>query len=55
MPDISKCYGNDCPLKEKCYRYTCTPSLVWQAYSDYTYALSEDKTKCEYFMEIWKK
>lgn len=22
MPDITKCEGHDCPLKEKCYRYT---------------------------------
>jgi len=22
MPDITMCHGDDCPLKNKCYRYT---------------------------------
>jgi hypothetical protein len=22
MPDITKCLGTDCPLKEQCYRFT---------------------------------
>ena len=25
MPDITKCWGTDCPLKEHCYRYTTKP------------------------------
>ena len=32
MPDIAKCYGEGCPLKEKCYRYTSKPSEYRQAY-----------------------
>jgi hypothetical protein len=27
MPDISKCNGNNCPIKEKCHRYTITSSF----------------------------
>ena len=53
MPDISKCSSKDCPLKEKCYRYICKPDEVWQAYSDFSDSLNEDKTECEHFMEIW--
>jgi len=26
MADIGKCSGQGCPLKEKCYRYTATPT-----------------------------
>lgn len=26
MPDISMCWGKDCPLKEECYRYLAKPS-----------------------------
>lgn len=32
MADISKCYGNGCPLKEKCYRYTAIPRPHGQSY-----------------------
>ena len=52
MPDISKCEGTDCPLRKECYRYTCKPSEFLQAYSDFSDALNEDKTHCDYFMEI---
>ncbi len=55
MPDIAKCESKDCPLKEKCYRYTCEPDEIWQSYSDFTDSLNEDKTECKHFMEIWKK
>lgn len=49
MPDISMCSGENCPLKEKCYRHKAKPS-------DYqTYFLNppvkEDGT-CEYFWKI---
>lgn len=26
MPDIAKCWGGDCPVKENCFRYTAKPS-----------------------------
>ena len=32
MPDISKCKGTDCPLKESCYRYTAIDSEYRQSY-----------------------
>lgn len=64
MPDISKCYGKDCPLKEKCYRYTCEPDELHQAYQDFTDSLKQVEVKksgcftlikneCNHFMEIW--
>lgn len=32
MADISKCSGEDCPVKEKCYRFTATASEFMQSY-----------------------
>lgn len=32
MPDISMCTGGDCPMKDKCYRFTATPDEHRQAY-----------------------
>lgn len=32
MPDISMCTGDDCPIKEKCYRFTAIPSEYRQSY-----------------------
>jgi hypothetical protein len=34
MVDISKCGGNDCPVKLECWRYTA-PSGHWQAWGDF--------------------
>lgn len=31
MPDITMCYGGDCPYKERCYRYTAKPD-EYQSY-----------------------
>jgi hypothetical protein len=31
MADITKCPGNDCPVKNKCYRYTA-PASARQSY-----------------------
>jgi hypothetical protein len=45
--DISKCKGNDCPIKSKCYRYTAVPDQIWQCYADFKYENGE----CEYFIE----
>ncbi|MEN9487999.1 MAG: hypothetical protein RL494_264 [Bacteroidota bacterium] len=32
MSDITMCSGRDCPLKEKCYRYTAPKSKYMQSY-----------------------
>lgn len=53
MPDISKCPGGNCPIKETCYRYTATPSKWRQSYFAET-PIKEDNT-CDHFMEIWDK
>ena len=50
MADIAKCTGGQCPLKEKCYRYTATEDEYWQSWlveEPYDY----DKKECEFFYE----
>lgn len=32
MPDISKCFGAHCEVKESCYRYTAPSNGYWQSY-----------------------
>jgi len=50
MPDISMCSGQDCPLKETCYRFTAKPNELRQSYfSNPPYNL---KTKsCNHYYE----
>ena len=48
MPDITMCTGDDCPMKNTCYRYLATPSEYWQSYfACVPYANSE----CEHYWE----
>ena len=46
MPDIAMCSGDDCPLKEMCYRYTAEPDKHMQ-----TYLLEPpyENGKCDYY------
>ena len=52
MPDITKCTFDECPLKLKCFRYTCKPDEFWQYYSNFKDRLNEDKTKCSSFIDV---
>jgi hypothetical protein len=45
MPDICKCSGEGCPVKEKCYRYTSKPSY----YQSYFTKAPIKNNKCEYY------
>lgn len=48
MSDISKCNNRNCPLKEKCYRFTAPANPYRQSYADFTY---DEKEGCEYFWD----
>lgn len=48
MPDISMCKNDNCPLKEKCYRYTAEPSPYRQSYGLFP---QPKDGKCEYFWD----
>ena len=45
MPDITMCKGENCPLKQTCYRYNAKPS----DYQSYFMEPPVDNGKCEYF------
>ena len=32
MPDITMCKGEDCPIKDNCYRHTANPSEFLQSW-----------------------
>jgi len=52
MPDIAMCQGNECPLKETCYRYKAEPSKYRQSY------LAESpfyNRHCNYYIQISAK
>jgi len=48
MPDISKCTGVNCPMKNKCYRYTSVDSY-YQSY--FTTPPIKEDGECEYYWE----
>ena len=51
MPDISMCMGNDCPLKETCYRYKAKPS----EYQSYFMEAPYKDGDCSHYWEISSK
>lgn len=55
MPDYTKCNGDDCPLKNNCYRFTGTPSAHQSYFSEVPYD-HKLKTCTEYWDNlIFKK
>lgn len=48
MPDISKCTGRGCPIKDSCYRYTVEPGFR-QSYL--AVPPVDSNGECEYY---WK-
>ena len=50
MADISMCYGDGCPLKAECYRYTAPVNEYRQSY--FVYVPYDHAYKgCEYFSD----
>lgn len=49
MPDITMCKGNDCQLKQNCYRYKAEPSKYYQTYFSKE---PNDGLECKYYWEI---
>lgn len=53
MPDISKCPGDMCPLKDHCYRFTAKDSPYAQTYlTEAPYKLENYTFTCDY---IWNE
>lgn len=51
MPDIAMCNGDDCPVKENCWRYMA-PANRWQSYFA---APPCNEEGCEYFWDMNEK
>lgn len=50
MPDITKCYGKECPNKENCFRYV-VPAGEYQSYSGFDEERGENGI-CRMFWDI---
>lgn len=47
--DITKCKGETCPLKDRCYRYTAKACEYYQSYFiKEPYKIKNNKFKCDY-------
>jgi hypothetical protein len=52
MTDISKCEGIDCPIRDKCRRFTAKPNEYWQSYIVQNELMGDYKNgKCDEFWE----
>jgi hypothetical protein len=50
MADITMCNPTDCPIKDKCYRFTAIPGRMQQVYFvDAPGKIIEGEFKCEHF------
>lgn len=48
MADITMCSGNNCPIKEDCYRYTALANPYWQSFFT-TAPFNESTNQCSEF------
>ena len=49
MPDISLCSGNNCNLKDNCYRHKATPTPYRQSY--FSIPPIEEDGSCKFFWQ----
>jgi len=54
MADITKCSGDNCPIKETCYRFTAVDSKWLQSYFE-KIPYNHERKICDYFMKVWDK
>lgn len=52
MVDMAKCFGGDCPLKGKCFRFTAPAGEFRQSYFKNPMNLGEN---CKYFVSNGSK
>lgn len=50
MADISMCADNDCPSRERCYRFIATPNPYMQAYGQF--GRKEGAKQCDHFWRV---
>jgi hypothetical protein len=49
MPDIAMCEGTNCPVKEKCHRFTAKPSKYQTYFTEAPGEMQDNKFTCKYF------
>ena len=49
MPDIAKCNGTDCPVKEKCFRFTSEPDEHQSYFVGAPGEMKDGKFTCDYY------
>ena len=50
MSDIAKCPGTECPIKEKCYRFTAESDEIGQSYFvEVPGKMENDKFTCDMY------
>lgn len=47
MADITMCEGNNCPVKEKCHRYTAHANELWRSYANFQF----ERGGCAFFVD----
>lgn len=55
MPDITMCRNEDCPLKERCYRFKAKPSPYGQSYTNFKFETSPEspvEATCHWFWRL---
>jgi hypothetical protein len=53
MADITMCTDNACPRATTCYRFTATPSKLWQ--SMFASSPRKEDGTCEEYWEVTRK
>lgn len=51
MPDITMCFSENCPMKEKCYRATANPDPFYQSYTDFSSYTCNEESGYEDFIK----
>ena len=49
MPDIAMCEGTNCPVKEKCHRFTAKPDQYQAYFVDAPGETKDGEFTCSYF------
>jgi len=56
MADITKCSGDNCPIKDKCYRFTAPDSTLLQSYfMEPPFYIKNAHVICEMFWKDTRK
>ncbi len=50
MSQLTKCTGNDCPLKENCHRFKSESAKVQSWFTHKYVELKDGTATCEYFV-----